>query len=176
MRSVENRIAFATANVKCACKALTSYPSIFGLVGILMVVQVLWFLLWTSASSTIYELFRSNDPTCQEIANDPFRGSPGATGMPICGGAGAGVTFFFLLISVYWGQQVIQNVSTCTIAGTVATWWYQSHIQSKSVPKALRRSLTTSFGSICFGSLIVAVVQALRTVRSLILLTSSTNS
>ena len=54
--------------------------------------------------------------------------------------------------------QVIRNVVHCTTAGTVASWWF---IQSAPSPTlgALKRSLTTSFGSICLGSLIVAILQ-----------------
>lgn len=59
-----------------------------------------------------------------------------------------------------------QNSIHVTVAGTVGTWWYtpqQSGCCSSAVTNSLIRTLTTSFGSICFGSLLVAIIQTLRT-------------
>jgi hypothetical protein len=54
-----------------------------------------------------------------------------------------------------------------TVAGTVGTWWVapeESGFCSKGVSNSFIRTITTSFGSICFGSLLVAIVQALRAI------------
>jgi len=63
-------------------------------------------------------------------------------------------------------QQVISNVVHCSTAGTVGTWWYAPSEANGCCSRAVRdsyvRSLTLSFGSICFASLIVAVVQSIR--------------
>ena len=51
-------------------------------------------------------------------------------------------------------------------SGVVATWWIvpedASSCCSSAIWDSLKRTLTTSFGSICFGSLLVAIIQALR--------------
>ena len=48
----------------------------------------------------------------------------------------------------------------------VGHWWFEpseaSHCCSPAVNGAFIRTVTTSFGSICFGSLIVAILEALR--------------
>ena len=48
----------------------------------------------------------------------------------------------------------------------VGNWWFEpdeaSHCCSSAVNNSFLRAMTTSFGSICFGSLIVAVLDALR--------------
>jgi Plasma-membrane choline transporter len=53
-----------------------------------------------------------------------------------------------------------------TTAGTVGTFWFSPEEANGCCSKAVRdsyfRSLTTSFGSICFGSLIVALIQAVK--------------
>jgi Plasma-membrane choline transporter len=52
-----------------------------------------------------------------------------------------------------------------TTAGTVGTWWFDPSACgccASAVTNSFIRTLTTSFGSICFGSLIVAIIQALR--------------
>jgi len=53
-----------------------------------------------------------------------------------------------------------------TVAGIVGTWWF-SPAESKgcctgAVRDSFIRTLTTSFGSICFGSLLVAILRTLR--------------
>ncbi|RHY32985.1 hypothetical protein DYB32_002007 [Aphanomyces invadans] len=148
-----NRIAFASAHLKLACVALSKHKSIFVLALFFILVQVAWLITWSVSAVGVYQLFRAADPNCEK---EESHGT-------LCGGTGFNVAIFFLLVSVYWGQQVIQNVMTCTVAGTVATWWYNTHTD-RAVAGSLYRSLTSSFGSICFGSLIVAVLQALRTI------------
>jgi hypothetical protein len=77
-------------------------------------------------------------------------------------------TFYFavfsLLVSLYWGGQVFKNIVHVTVAGTFATWYFLPAHQMPASPTAgaLKRACTTSFGSICLGSLLVAVVQALK--------------
>jgi Plasma-membrane choline transporter len=52
------------------------------------------------------------------------------------------------------------------IAGTVGSWWFEPQdepaICCGNVFNSFIRTITTSFGSICFGSLLVAILQALR--------------
>lgn len=83
-----------------------------------------------------------------------------------CGKEIQGLYVFLFLVSYYWTCQVITNVVHVTVAGTVGSWWWVPHEASgccsRAVQDSYRRSLTTSFGSICFGSLIVAIIQALK--------------
>ncbi|KAL7530016.1 hypothetical protein ACHAXR_003274 [Thalassiosira sp. AJA248-18] len=71
---------------------------------------------------------------------------------------------FAMLLSYYWTFQVIKNVIHVTVAGTVGTWWFVptegSSCCSRGVRDSFLRSVTTSFGSICMGSLLVAIVEA----------------
>ena len=74
--------------------------------------------------------------------------------------------FFLLLLSYFFGHQVIQNMTHVTVAGTVGSWWFAPEDASSCCSSGMLgsgfRALTTSFGSICFGSLLVAIVQALK--------------
>ena len=80
--------------------------------------------------------------------------------------ASSGGIVFLLLISYYWTHQVLCNTLHVTSAGTVGTWWFVPGEASGCWSTALRdsfcRATTYSFGSICLGSLLAAVVQALR--------------
>ena len=73
---------------------------------------------------------------------------------------------FLLFLSYFFTHQVIQNTTHVTVAGTVGSWWFSpedaTSCCSSGMMGSLIRSLTTSFGSICFGSLLVAIVQALK--------------
>ncbi|OQS02713.1 hypothetical protein THRCLA_21357 [Thraustotheca clavata] len=55
---------------------------------------------------------------------------------------------------------VIKNVNHTFIAGGVALWWYVA--QHGQTTEASKRSLTTSFGSIYLGSLIVAILETIK--------------
>ncbi len=76
-------------------------------------------------------------------------------------GDGNGFTLFLFLLSLYWGIQVFRNVVCNTVAGTMACWWF-TPARTAIVAGALFRAFTTSFGTICFGSLVVSIVQTLR--------------
>ena len=86
-------------------------------------------------------------------------------------GMGSGIVFLFL-VSYYWVHQVLQNMVHVTVAGVIGTWWFVPDEASSCCSPALKdsfvRACTYSFGSICFGSLLVAVVQALRTLQHML--------
>jgi hypothetical protein len=71
-----------------------------------------------------------------------------------------------LVISLYWTMQVIQNVALTTTAGVFATFYFASTSLNQQVVnptvRSFRRAMSWSFGSICFGSFIIAIFQLLR--------------
>jgi len=74
--------------------------------------------------------------------------------------------FFISIISLYWGSTVIMNITHATVAGTLAHWWFSDGEggapAALSPRRALGRALSCSFGSLCFGSLVVAVAKTLQ--------------
>lgn len=145
---VWGRIPFAAANLVTAVTAVRAnmglafyaYSSLFLLFG--------WSVFWSV--STISTIYVTNGCDAAGECETELNG---------------GVMFLFL-VSYYWTIQVISNVVHVTTAGTVGTWWFAPREASGCCSKAVRdsyvRSMTTSFGSICFGSLIVALLQALK--------------
>lgn len=73
---------------------------------------------------------------------------------------------FLLFVSYFFTHQVIQNTVHVTVGGLVGNWWFEPSEASSCCSSALNnsflRAVTTSFGSICFGSLLVAILDALR--------------
>jgi len=72
---------------------------------------------------------------------------------------------FYNVFSLFWTTQVIGNVVQTTIAGVYASYYFLHGTgQSMGHPTtaSLKRAMSYSFGSICFGSLIVAMIQFVR--------------
>ena len=68
----------------------------------------------------------------------------------------------FLVFSFYWTSQVITYVTHVTIAGMFATVYFLNDGIKHPVWGSLKRALTTSFGSICFGALLIAIINTIR--------------
>jgi len=66
-----------------------------------------------------------------------------------------------LLLSFIWNHQVIKNIGHTLICAVCAHWYFNPTAPYPTF-KALFRCLTTSLGSIVFGSVFVNVLQALR--------------
>ena len=71
----------------------------------------------------------------------------------------------FLVFSIYWTAQVLENISHVTISGVFASYYFlegSGRDNRNPTLRSLKRALTWSFGSICFGSLIIAIFQTIR--------------
>ena len=93
---------------------------------------------------------------------------PGAN--PACGqGAGACSTatviglIVFVTFTAYWVTEFLKNFLHTVISGVYGSWYfYPTSLPSGPTRGAIRRASTYSFGSISFGSLIVAILNFLR--------------
>lgn len=147
--AVWSRIPFATVNLVTGISSIKANGGIVGVALVFVVVAAAWSLLWAVAMLGIFDRVY------------------GCDGQNDCTIAGSGwFTLFLLFIAYFFVHQVLQNTIHVSIAGIVATWWIAPEegqsCCSPAVTDSLKRSFTTSFGSICFGSLLVAIVQALR--------------
>jgi hypothetical protein len=81
-------------------------------------------------------------------------------------GAAYGV-YVFCLFSFYWTSQVIKNIVHVTVCGVFGAYYFLTntpHMPTSPTLGALGRATTTSFGSVCFGSLIIAVIRTVRAI------------
>mmetsp|Transcript_15057 Transcript_15057/g.31044 ORF Transcript_15057/g.31044 Transcript_15057/m.31044 type:complete len:516 (-) Transcript_15057:127-1674(-) len=145
---VWNRIPFAASNLVTAVTAVKANIGLAVYAYWSVLVLFFWSVVWAlSTSSTIFVEAECNaDGECE--------------------GSVSGILLFCFFLSFYWTSQIITNVVHVTTAGTVGTWWFHPEEASGCCSRAVResygRSLTSSFGSICFGSLLVAIVQTLK--------------
>jgi len=75
----------------------------------------------------------------------------------------AGVSYciiFWLFIAYYWHIVVCFNVAHVTSCGVAGSFLLNKVVEDNAVCKSLGRALTYSFGSICFGALVEAVIRA----------------
>ncbi len=80
------------------------------------------------------------------------------------------VAGLFMTFSSLWNMGVVSNTLQTTVAGVYATWYFMSGTGNMPKNPTLdsgRRAVTYSFGSICIGSLIVAILQFLRVLLSI---------
>lgn len=70
----------------------------------------------------------------------------------------------FLVLSLFWATAVIANVVHCTTAAAISHWWRQGKCDDDTVAEGFRRVTSYSFGSICFGSLLAAIIRTIRSI------------
>lgn len=152
--SVRNRIPFASSILAAACTAVKANFSALLLTAFSgLMFQGLWMLLWAIALFGVYnKLSTSSSSNNQQSTDDDDNGS-----------AGASFVSFLMLFSLYWGIQLIKDVVAVTAGGTVATWWFHPK-HPAPVRGSLFRATTSSFGSICFGSMFLALITTFRVI------------
>jgi len=148
--AVWSRIPFATANLLTGTTAIKSNCGVT-LFGYIVVFAAFgWSILWATVMMGVQDSLIS----CEKDED----------GLEVCSTPNY-LFIFLLLLSYFFVHQVLKNVVHVTVAGVVGTWWFEPGSKGccgTSIAGSFIRAVTTSFGSICFGSLIVAFIQALR--------------
>ncbi|TYZ61579.1 hypothetical protein PybrP1_000776 [[Pythium] brassicae (nom. inval.)] len=161
---VRKRIKFAAAHLRVAGSAIFRLPMTLGVAAVMVVVQVGWAFTWVLG--TLGVMFHQD-----YIALAGGGGKDGACTLQRCDvtfstGAVLGVLCGMLLI-YFWGTFVLKNVIAVTVAGTVAAWKSASTSPFITLGAWLR-AVTLNLGSICFGSLVVAVLETVRQMLQLL--------
>src|SRR5436305_6702037 len=72
------------------------------------------------------------------------------------------IVLAYLVFSFYWTSQVIKTIVHVTDSGVFAAFYFLEGTPqgTGSAPtlNSLKRACTTSFGSVCYGSLIIAII------------------
>jgi len=154
-RAVWGRIPFATANLVTSGTAIRSNCGVTLFAYVFGALAFGWSMLWTIAFLGVWE--QTYD--CTERQDSIYSDCNTNYGY-----------LFLLFLSFFFTHQVLQNCVHVTVSGVVGTWWFAPEESSSCCSPAVRdsfvRTITTSFGSICFGSLLVAIIQALRAIAN----------
>mmetsp|Transcript_3679 Transcript_3679/g.7863 ORF Transcript_3679/g.7863 Transcript_3679/m.7863 type:complete len:921 (-) Transcript_3679:152-2914(-) len=135
---VWQRIPFAATNLSVALKGMRSTLDI-PMMGVLILgVSFLWTIWWICAFVGVFD-FLNDDAG---LSDDWM-----------------GVVIVFFIFSYYWTIQVIKGIAHATVAAIIGKWWSIPEdslpICSGALRLSLYRNLTTSFGSICLGGLVI---------------------
>lgn len=150
---VRSRIPFSASILTISVQVLQRYPSSNGFALLSAGLQLAWLFVWVIAAAGAHQSLKN-----QERYDEYGRKVKDEENM-------IGFVWFLLLISFYWTLQVLKNVIHVTAAGLMGSWYFHSPQVGMPVNptwSAFKRASWSSFGSICFGSLIIAVVKALR--------------
>ncbi|RLN37541.1 hypothetical protein BBJ28_00014342 [Nothophytophthora sp. Chile5] len=146
---IRRRIKFAAAHLKVAGKAIFRLPMTL-LVALVMVgVQIGWAILWVLGSLGL--MFHQDYITLEDVC------TVDQCDLKLMTGAIVGVLCGMLLI-YFWATFVLRNIIAVTTAGTVAAWKNAANTPFITMGAWLR-AVTLNLGSICFGSLIVAILE-----------------
>jgi len=142
--SFRKRIPFSALLLESTVSILTKYPSLFIAAGVHLLPFIAYFMLFSVGMMSVYASQKTDNALSVVLS-------------------------LYLLFSLYWTSEVIKNVLHVTVCGVFATYYFLVGLGASAGPKypvlaSTRRALTYSFGSIAFGSLVIALVELLREV------------
>ncbi|KAI0023974.1 duf580 domain-containing protein [Xylariomycetidae sp. FL0641] len=150
------RIPFSALMLKTAVDVSKSYGHVYLvslLAGLLATALAAWYSITFVAVYAKYA--PGNNPGCSA-------GGGGCSQAKVIG------LLVFITFAMYWISEVLKNVTHVAVSGVYGSWYFfGKQNQPRAVTRgALRRALTTSFGSISLGSLLVAIINFLRQICS----------
>jgi hypothetical protein len=152
---IQNRIPFAAANLNCGLHAIRNNKGVLMVAMFHWVLFVTWFLLWFVSLSDAMGM----EQICETKEEGGDNGSSCQVQVTRPG------WIFPWVLSFFWTVQVVKYTVQTIVAGVSATWYFTpceaSSFCSSAVRSSVQRSWSSSFGSICFGALLVAVIQFL---------------
>ncbi|KAJ1732448.1 putative choline transporter, neither null mutation nor overexpression affects choline transport [Coemansia biformis] len=160
--SWRHRLPFSKLVLETVCHITRRFPSTIVVSLGFLLVQAAYSALWSLAFVGSFK-YMDKYQHCTTHTDRNGRQYQSCTNVPQI------LSWVFMVFSFYWTSGVIINVLHTTICGTFATFYFfegspygypTKHVTLSS----LKRAMTTSFGSICFGSLIVAIIQTIRAI------------
>ena len=144
------RIPFSVLILQTAIDVSKSYGHVYlisFLGGLMAAAFGAWFSVTLVAVYVKYE--PGNNPACSAGGN--------------CSSATVIGLLVYITFAGYWISEWLKNTIHTTISGVYGAWFFAPRNSPKSATRgAARRALTYSFGSISFGSLLVAILNMIR--------------
>lgn len=151
--SMRKRIPLSTAILKFVIKVSKTYPSVYVIAIVGAVLQSIYTACWSFSTIAVYRAFFFPDLSTSQQASTAVK-----------------ITLLvFAAFSYFWTSQLIINYFLTVEAGIFATYYFSAPGSPSTVGGSFKRASTTSFGSIAFGALIVALVDLLRAAMQMIM-------
>jgi hypothetical protein len=163
--SIWHRIPMATANLALALAAIRANKGLLGMAYLTTLIDTVWTLLWSLALVEVSVLHYEWIVDCDSNDNNHTSGSDADEECHLT--TQGKCILIGLLFSLYWTCQVISNVFHTTVVGVVGKFWFSPSENTRgccnvTIYDAWVRSSVYSFGTICLGSLLVAMVKVLQ--------------
>ncbi|KAJ8774557.1 hypothetical protein K2173_017003 [Erythroxylum novogranatense] len=139
--SVVDRLPFTMLVLQKAVKMVCSLPEVMRVAYAFMIVMLLWMAIWSFGAAGVV-----------------------ASSM---GDGGRWWVLVVLSVSLFWTGAILCNTVHVIVSGLVCLVLVRGGQEATSMPpnslvKSFRYALTTSFGSICYGSLFTAAIRTMR--------------
>ncbi|KAF9358246.1 putative choline transporter, neither null mutation nor overexpression affects choline transport [Mortierella sp. AD094] len=122
-------------------------------------VQIAWSSFWIFSLAINYSVF-------QRISNCRVEETSDGKNKMVCDNNQLYMVMVYLNFVMFWNSEVIKNVVHVTVSGVFGVYYFfegsAAGAPSSPTLASAKRALSTSFGSICFGSLLIAILQTLR--------------
>jgi len=145
---VWDRIPFASSNLATAVTGIRANGGSVLIAFFCQGIALLWTIYYSVAVVGVYNALKSGEIVLGSHA----------------------ITFVCVMlgISYYWTYRVLMNVVQVTAAGVIGSWWFKpkSSCCDESVFISFFNAIFLSFGSICFGSLVIGPIRFVRQVAA----------
>ncbi|PVU90099.1 hypothetical protein BB559_004797 [Furculomyces boomerangus] len=165
-RGWKRAIPFTKLILQNVLQVITKFPSTIVLTIFWSILAIAFNTLWvvTLTSAPNYMEKYQTCTTKTDSNGNTYRS---------CSNTNLVLTYVFLAFIYFWTIQVIFNVLHTAICGLFATYYFfdgtpEGYPTKHPLLASLGRASTYSFGSICFGSLIVAIIQTIRAILNYI--------
>jgi len=152
-------VPFTACNLMMGVTGVNQNYGIYFVALFLSFISLAWITFWSYTMNGVIQTF--GGVGVQSNYDDGCDGDDDT-----CGSNGSPYYMTLLVFSLYWTSVVLMNITQTTVAGLMGTWCFDKESASKccsnAVSSSLFRACTYSFGSICFGSLLNAIIMILR--------------
>jgi len=147
---VQDRIPFTAKLFAAVSSVYKNTSSIFAVALAILFLSAAAQVAYMFAFIPIAEETQQERRTTTTLAPDQEK-----QGNPMAG------AFVVLLFSYYWTLQVLAYTLHVACCGVIARWYFNKDVEN-SVGNSTKAACTSYFGSICFGSFLMAIVKTLK--------------
>ncbi|KAF9933491.1 putative choline transporter, neither null mutation nor overexpression affects choline transport [Linnemannia zychae] len=149
-----SRMDLAVLILETVTTVTRKYPATLAVAFSGLVLQIIWCAIWIFGLVLNYSYFQTVS-NCRPVDSKV-----------VCDNNTLYIVMVYINFVMFWNTEVIKNVIHVTISGVFGVYYFfeGSAAGAPASPTlgSAKRALTTSFGSICFGSLLIALLQTLR--------------
>ncbi|KAM9958945.1 hypothetical protein ACTFIW_012535 [Dictyostelium discoideum] len=146
------------------CRGVQRSPSVFVIASLVVLFFIGFIAYWTSSFIYLFSIPGStvnplNDHTSSEANSTDSEQEQSAFNTKIRN------LMYFMIFGFFWASSFISAVFQHCVAGVVSNWYFSRDPTGKSLVgqenayRSLGRALSTSFGSLAFGSLLIAFIE-----------------